>query len=429
MTQHPRARGTRRRMTIPIALVLCLPAGACDFVDGLLDVEAPSDVIAPTLEDPSNAPLLVESTIADFECALAFYIMSGGLISDELRDTQLAAATWDYDRRGFADGLGAYATNTCNSTGNIFGVYTPVSTARWTADNVLRNLELWTDEEVPNRTDLIAQAAAYSGYSHILLGEGFCSAAVDGGPELQPADVFRLAEQRFTTAIDAATTAGLDDIRNMALVGRARARLNLGEGAEAAADAGLVSDGFVKVANYSTASSRSGNHVFRWNNRFNWASVDEVFYGDLEFGGTPDPRVDVENSGLTGADAFSTVYIQNKYPTESSPIPIATWEEAQLIIAEVEGGATAVGIINELHARAGLPAYGGGTEQEIQAHVREERRRALFLEGHRIHDIIRHAIPLVPAPGTVYPIKGGTYGSTTCLLLPEIERQNNPNID
>ncbi len=429
MTQHFKARGSRRSRTFPLVLLFAI-AGGCDFVDGLLDVEAPSDVIAGTLEDPSNAALLVESTIADFECALAFYIVSGGLIGTELRDTQLAAATWDYDRRGFENGQGSYATSTCNATGNIFGVYTPVSTARWTADNALRLVQdVWTDEQVPDRAELIARAAAYSGYSHILLGEGFCSAAVDGGPELQPAEIFGLAEDRFTTAIDAAATAGLPDIRDMALVGRARARLNLGDGTGAAADARQVPVDFVKVANYNTASARSSNHVFRWNNRFLWASVDEVFYGDLEFGGVPDPRVEVVNSGLTGADAFSTVYMQTKYPTESSPIPIATWEEAQLIIAEVEGGQTAVDIINDLHARAGLPAFAGGTEAEIQAHVREERRRELFLEGHHIYDIIRYGIPLTPPPGTPYPIKGGTYGSTTCLPLPEIERQNNPNID
>jgi len=397
--------------------------------DGLLEVEAPDQVIADELEDPTNASLMVASSIADFECALAFYVLSSGLIGDELVDTQLGAAQWDYDRRGFADGRGIYATNTCNSTGNQIGVYQPVSTARWSADNAIRNLEEWTDEQVPgNRTALIARASAYSGYSHILLGEGFCSAAVDVGPELSPAQIFELAEERFSSAIAAGQATGQDEIVNMALVGRARARLNLGRMAEAADDARQVPDGFVRNANYSTASARSGNHPFRWVNRFGWASVSPL-YQELEIEGVPDPRVPVVNTGQTGADAFSIVWRQDKYPTEGSPIPIATWREARLIVAEAEGGQSAVAIINELRDRVGLPHFSSGDPQEIRDQVIEERRRELFLEGHHVYDIIRYDLPLIPAPGTPYPIKGGTYGSTTCLPLPMVERENNPNIN
>ena len=109
-----------------------------------------------------------------------------------------------------------------------------MSIARYSADNALRLLDTWSDADVPGRTALIARAAAYSGYAHILLGEGFCSAAVDLGPELSPAQVFALAEEKFTRALDAATAAGNDSLRNLALVGRARARLNLGKRTEAA---------------------------------------------------------------------------------------------------------------------------------------------------------------------------------------------------
>lgn len=421
LNQNFRVRHARRLVAFTL---LAIPLSGCD---SLLGVEAPSRVIANSLEDPNNANLLVGSAVADFECALAFYVMSSGLIGDELEDTQLAAAQWDYDRRGFENGQGAYGTNTCNSTGNILGVYKPVATARWSADNVLRKLEGWTDEQVTNRTELIARAAAYSGYSHILLGEGFCSAAVDGGPELTPAQVFQLAEERFTTAIAAAQASGQDDILNMALVGRARARINLGRPADAAADARQVPTAFVKNASYTSASARSGNHVFRWINRFGWASVAPR-YRSVEFGGVADPRVPVVNSGRTGADAFSTVWDQQKYLTESSPIPIATWREAQLIIAEAEGGQAAVDIINQLHARVGLPPFSSSDPGEIRQQIIEERRRELFLEGHHIYDIIRFQLPLDPAPGTPYPIKGGVYGTTTCLPLPEIERVNNPNI-
>ena len=39
----------------------------------------------------------------------------------------------------------------------------------------------------------------------------------------------------------------------------------------------------------------------------------------------------------------------------------------------------------------------------------------------------RAALPLVPAAGTAY-LQGGVYGATVCLPVPDIERNNNPNI-
>jgi hypothetical protein len=68
----------------------------------------------------------------------------------------------------------------------------------------------------------------------------------------------------------------------------------------------------------------------------------------------------------------------------------------------------------------------------VQAQVREERRRELFLEGQRLGDIIRFDITMTPPAGTPYPVKGGLYGtdrgSQLCFPLPDVERNNNPNI-
>ncbi|MGH7507553.1 MAG: hypothetical protein ACRELX_18010, partial [Longimicrobiales bacterium] len=359
-------RGVARRGGLALtALVVTVPIAACgDFVDELLDVEAPSRVIGRTLEDPGNASLLVESAIADFECAYAYYAMTTGLLTDELVDTQLAAATWNFDRRSVTP-LDQTHRGSCNATGNAGPPnYTAVSTARWASDNALRLLDGWTDEQVPERQSLIARAAAYAGYSLILLGEGFCSAALDSGPELSSAEILAEAEARFTTAIAAGQATDQPDIVNMALVGRARARLDQGRMAEAAADAAQVPAGFVKEAQYNTASTRSSNHVFRWNNRNLWASVDPRFQ-NAEWAGVPDPRVRAVNTGERGADAFTIVWTQQKYVTEETPIPIATYEEARLIIAEATGGQTAVGIINDLHGAAGLPPFNSTDPQAI----------------------------------------------------------------
>ena len=97
-----------------------------------------------------------------------------------------------------------------------------------------------------------------------------------------------------------------------------------------------------------------------------------------------------------------------------------------LIRAEVAGGQTAVGIINQLRARHSLPAFSSTVEADIQAQIIDERRRELFLEGHRLYDTIRFNIPFKPAAGAPFPNGGGSYGSNKCLPLPDIERLNNP---
>ena len=404
--------------------------GACDQITSL-DQEAPSRVIANDLYQPENAPLLVTSAISDFECALAQYIVATGLVGDELIDAQLSQAGWDYDRRTIVPSLAAYSTGLCTST-QVPGYYTPVSIARATADKILTALEGWTDEQVPNRQALIAQAAAYAGYSLVLLGESSCSAALDGGPELTPEQVLTEAESRFTKAIDAAQAANNTDILNMARVGRARARVDLKKFADAKADAELVPPTYVHNATYSQANARRENLVQTQLYRGLFSSIDPSFR-DLTVDGVADTRVPVIDAGVNGADGQTRIWRTTKYPTIDTPIPIASGDEAILLVAEADldaGDVTgAVDAINALRAKASLPTYAGGTADEVKAQLIEERRRELFLEGQRINDIIRFNIPQSPEAGTPFPIKGGVYGNQICFPLPDVERNNNPTLN
>jgi hypothetical protein len=129
-----------------------------------------------------------------------------------------------------------------------------------------------------------------------------------------------------------------------------------------------------------------------------------------------------------------SLWIQAKFPGEESPIPIARYAEAQLIIGEALGDTAAMRVINELHAGAGLPPLTAVEPDSILRHVVEERRLELFLESHHFFDKQRFnasldpdPLPDTPAAGSPF-INGGTYGATTCLPLPDVERLNNPNI-
>jgi starch-binding outer membrane protein, SusD/RagB family len=406
-------------------------------------VEAPGVVDAEVMNQPENAPLLVSGLQSDFECALGAYVVNSGLLGNELRDASITSARFSLDSRTITETAG-YGTNTC--AGNPPGVYVPLATAIWSSNNALTRLDGWTDAEVPNRIRLIMQAAAYSGYAHTLMAEGFCSTVIEElGPEVQPAQVFEVAEARFTRAIEAATTARgvagstaaqiaqADSIRFMSLIGRARVRLQRNNPTGAAQDARTVltaAPTFVRNASASQAEARRWNRIgeeFRLGN-----STVAPAYRGLTVGGVPDTRVEIVNVGA-GHNQPDTVWMATKIGTvrnldlRTRAIPIATWREAHLIIAEAEGGQEAVNRINVLRQHHGLPLFQSTDAQAISDQVIEERKRELFLEGHHLGDLRRFNIPQVPAAGTPYR-QGGFYGDARCFPIPAVERATNPNL-
>ena len=418
------SRAWGRGMVATVALTL---VAACN-TDRLLDVNAVDRVDAGLFDKPENAALMVNSVVADFECAFAAAALVEGIISDEFSDAQLGAAGWPYDRRDANTQTGGiYGVNGCNSSQNP-GIYLPLSTARFDADNALSKLTAWTDAQVANRTALIAKSALYAGFSYAMLGMSMCEAAFDLQAQIGQPAIFTKAEERFSTAITAGQASGQTAIVNAALVGRARVRLFLNKLPEAAADANLVPAGFVLNATYDAGNSRRYNRIFHSTAQTGNYTVDPSMR-DLRTEGVADPRAAVVRSTTRAADAVTPIYAPAKYSAYGSPMRIASYEEAQLIRAEALKGTTAVNIINALRDAYSLPHYTGATDNaSIIALIINERQRALFAEGFRNYDMQRFNVPLVPAPGTQYPSKGGTYGNTRCLPLPDIERFNNPNV-
>ena len=416
-----------------LILVLALALTSCDALDNLISVESPSRVVAADLDDPANADLLVNSAINDFRCSLVHFISAGAYVGNEWGvggDTGGGSFVW-YDARVFSPTgwTSMYATGDCSGTAP--NVYEPLSKARWLADDVLHRLDDWGDSQVPNRTELTAKAAAFAGYSLTLLGEAMCSAALDLGEEMTPDEIFAVAEERFTLAIEAASAAGTTDILNLARVGRARERLNRGEEAAAAADAALVPEGFSYEFSYSSADASTENKIYALMERELMATV-EVGYRNMEFQGHPDPRVVAVDLGLQGPGTDIEIWGTTKYTGLDSPVPVATWEEAQLIQAEVALNAgqlqQAVGFINALHDNVGLPPFASANPAEIRAQLIYERGAELFLEGQHMQDLERFNLPLYPAPGTPF-YHGGVYSDQICFPLPDVEYLNNPNIN
>ena len=363
--------------------------------------------------------------IGDFDCAYGSYVVASGLMSGELQETTLTASRWSYDRRDIDPNETAYSTNGCQS----LGTYTPIQTARFTADHALHLLEGWSDEQVPNRQDLIAHAAAFGGYNRVLLGEGFCAAAIDLGPQLTSNEIFQLAIAKFDTAVAAAqaapsNTVGDGNILNLALVGRARAELDAGDNAAAATDAALIPPDFAYTASYDAATSYRSNRVFSENNGHGVTVAPP-------YRNTGDPRLPVTDANRLAADEQTPLFLQGKYADGSAPIVVGSYIEAQLILAEATGGSGAITILNNLRASRGLSALPTSSDPAvITADIAQERARWLWLQGTHLYDVRRLSLPLVPAPSLPYSItysKGGVYGSETCMPIPAVETNNNPN--
>jgi hypothetical protein len=433
MPSHKNIRaGTARRARFRAAALglLATVAGtsfavACSTAD-LLTVQVPNSVPLTLFNDPINATLMANSAIGDFEFAFDAFVQYEGIATDELQDATPSQANWPLDRRDNNANTALYGT----------AMYTPLAIARQEADAAIHSLSGWTDAQVANRSTLLAEMNLYAGFSYAVIGMSMCQAAFDLGPAVSQLGIFVLAEARFTSAIAAAQTAGNTNLLNAAYAGRARVRLYQHNTAGAATDAALVPKGFVFNANMDATNARRFNSIYALISTAGNGTVDVTSRALTTETGQADPRSATVLLTTKAFDGVSPIYIPVKYngasltAGEAIPLPIARYEEAQLILAEAQGGAAAVTIINALRA-AVVPAlnpYTGATDAaSIKNLIVSERQRVLFVEGFRAFDIERFNLPLVPAVGTAYRL-GAAYGGTVCLPMPSVEFLNNTHV-
>ena len=189
--------------------------------------------------------------------------------------------------------------------------------------------------------------------------------------------------------------------------------------------------GFSFTVAYSNAEDDTRNKQWEFNIDDENVTVAEP-YRDVQYEGVPDPRINVIDLGVTNPQTGLAIFVSDKYPEASTPVEVASWEEAQLIIAEaaIEDGnyGAAVAIFNALHDAVGLPAYAGGlNEEELMDQLIYERAAEMYLEGHHLQDLKRLDIELYPPTGTDDGF-GGAYGDQICFDMPATEFQNNSTI-
>jgi hypothetical protein len=272
-----------------------------------------------------------------------------------------------------------------------------------------------------------------------------CSSPVGGNEPLTPDQLFVQAVARFDHALAVATAAraaaaalnppkttlmaSADSIRNFALVGKARAHLNLNEGQSALLAAQQVAPNFEFRAYYSTNSQRE--HNLFWSRAV--ASISGSLANTPFFAMVGDPRIPRVASGPRANAPLSPPSFSSWSNTvagaefvQGGYIRIASSLEAQYIIAEVQGPvATTLDFVNRRRAVGvqGPVIYSGAA---LMADLRDQRRRDFYLDNHRLGDLRRYKrylrideFPKGPYPGSS---TGETYNvNADCWPTPQAE--------
>src|SRR5687768_11753630 len=414
---------------------MLMAASACNFGD-LLDVDDPDVATPGSLTGEDALPVLLAGAFGDFQLAYSGdnagvtegLVNLGGLLADEFEIAESFPTRVPIDRRDI---------DNVNVTLNT--AYSYVHRARAAAELSARRHQ----EFAPN-TPGHAASLAIAAYSYILLGENFCSGVpvstltdaggTEFGPPLSAEQLFTEAIERFDAAIAAADADSPEQY--LAMVGKARALLNLDRPADAAAVAADVPDDFVFEIEHSDNTARQENGVFAYVNiQGRWSVADSEGGEGLPYRSSGDPRVTFEldpDDGV-GFDGVTPMFHQLKYPEREVDVVLASGTEARLIEAEAQlraGNATAwLGILNALRT-PGLPALTdpGTAAGRIDLMFRE-RAFWLWLTAHRLGDM-RRLVRQYDRPATsVFPTgaysQGGLYGDDVSLPIP-FEELNNP---
>jgi hypothetical protein len=427
-------KNTLKSLVLGVGVIVA--ASACNFGD-LLDVDDPDVATPGSLTGEDALPVLLAGAFGDFQLAYSGdnagvtegMVNLGGLLADEFAIAESFPTRVPIDRRDI---------DNVNTTLNT--AYSYVHRARAAAELSARRHQ----EFAPN-TSGHALSLAVAAYSYILLGENFCSGVpvstltdaggTEFGPPLSTEQLFTEAIERFDAAIAASDADSPEQY--LAMVGKARALLNLDLPADAAAIAADVPDDFVFEIEHSDNTARQENGVFAYVNiQGRWTVADNEGGTGLPYRSAADPRVTFEldpNDGV-GFDGVTPMFHQLKYPERNVDVVLASGTEARLIEAEalLDAGDVSgwLGKLNALRTPAGLGQLTDpGTPAARVDLTFRERAFWLWLTAHRLGDLRRLVRQYQRAPNSVFPTgaysQGGTYGDDVSLPIP-FEELNNP---
>jgi hypothetical protein len=430
MHRNDMKRERRPLRRLPSALLLgaaiALPLSACD---SLLEVDDP-DVLKPDqLNDASAIPTRIAGAILDFQIAFNgnfnnALLLAQGLMTDEYVHAETFPDRLEVDMRNIDR----------NDNQIILYLFGSLHVSRTSAQETAELItELEPDHEsLPLMHDL-------RGYAEIFLAESFCSGVPSSrsegsnlvfGEPRTTAQVFEDAVEAFDAAL------ALDAADRLAQIGKARALLNLGRFDEAAAAVASVPTGFVEFVRHSSTTPSQENALWGLANNGRISVADREGGEGLPFRSADDPRVPWIDTGTTGFDASTPLFLQLVSPEIDSDVVLASGIEARLIEAEaaLQRGdrTTFFARHNAVRATEGLAPFSdtGQTRAALEDLHFRERAFWFYSTGHRLGDMRRLIRQYGRAADTVFPsgpyFKGGNYGTDVNFPIP-VEEDNNPN--
>jgi hypothetical protein len=478
-------RGGLRPLPGLLAAALALPLAACN-TDKLVDVSDPARLPPEALDNPGAVPSLINGAVRQLYVAYAGagddgYIPVSGVFTDEMYYGDTFTTRQALDRR----------TQQNPQLGNQQdAAFSRLQQTRVNARRAYAAIDKFFPDDAENKSLM----RAVEGYTYVTLGEGWCNAVpystvpdtgpidpteIVGGTPLTGTQSFNVAITRFNDAL------ALNPDNYLAAVGKARALMNNGSYAAAAAAVADVPTDWVYFMEHSANTGSQNNPVYQLqaNGRYGVSndeggptSAAERPTGNaatdngegINYRSLHDPRVpwtgDPDRApDLTVPDTcFSSsvpCWYDNNNPNNDADIPLASGIEARLIEAEAQLNAGNVAgwlaTINDLRANVGgllaalrpnqiqvfpakpaavtpLPALvDPGTANGRVLLTMQERNLWMYLTGHRLGDLRRLVRNYGFTQDQVFPSgsfwrTAVNYGTDVAFFLPTTE-ENNPN--
>jgi hypothetical protein len=471
------------------AFAAALALGACD-TNKLVTVTDPASLTPSDINNPAATPGLVQGALAQFVGGYSgfgddAFLSSSGVISDELYygDT--------FTTRQAADSRNLQPT----ALGNISDpAFSRLMQARLNARRAVAQVAKFSTPATASEDSVTrAEMRAIEGYVFVTISEGWCSgvpfsslpdtgtidpSAIKYGLPLSTAQMNDSAVVKFDEALQ------LDPTSYLAMIGKARALLNNGQYAAAAAAVSAVPTSYVFLLEHSTNSSNENNPMaaLMGNGRYGISNLEggQTATGaalrpdlanpamtatsaeGLPFRGAKDPRI--PNEGSKCFTSSINCWLNDNYPDYNADVPLASGVEARLIEAEaaLQAGDTATFFqrLNDLRANTtsllshlypgqkqtffvnGAPAGLGPVtdpanpldtpQQQFDARralLFSERAFWLFNTGHRQGDLRRLVRQYGLTSAQAFPsgpfFRGGlTYGNDVAYPVPFNELRN-----
>jgi len=278
-------------------------------------------------------------------------------------------------------------------------LYNEMAAARWAATEVTGMLEALVED--PSTDAAVGRAYFWDAVARVTLADLVEEVPFDGGAPQTPAQVYEGAIEMLEKSATISGAAGQANYAAAALGAAARAHraLYFERGGDVAAfqrareaaerALALRPDFRVDIA-YQTPGS-SNSLYSSWLGGTQYDVMDPAYANLVDpASGLRDGRVQ-HTALVTVMLSGDSVYTQLKYTSRDSDIRVSGWQEAELILAEYHllagDAARAAQHIGRVRAAAGLPAFAGGSPEQVRAQLRYERRAEFWLEGRRWQDM------------------------------------------